>query len=187
MAPTGAGLTTSEGEKVAGQQQATFPFELQVAQLLQDNVVIIECMRANMKTVQFSENQPLMEGFYRNTQTIFSLLTALPCNMPPLPPQCRVDETFLGGIKAQEGASVSTMGATHGQQAGVVFPHHPTAQPIEAASSEITAAFRPPSLATSLASGAVLPPSGVGNTGDGLPAASPANAVFALKLSQMGP
>jgi hypothetical protein len=173
-----------------------------VAQLLQDNVLIIDQMRGNVVSVQLEENQALMEGFYRNTKSVFSLLSALPCVLPPLPPQCRINDAFLShmhivGTAAAAAAATAASGVgagvTYGQQAGIVFPHHPTslsntASAAAAAAATATAAaatttatgsVRPPPLSTTLPSGASLPPSGI----EGLPAASPANSVFALTLN----
>ena len=52
-------------------------------------------MRSNLRSVKVGDNLPLMEKFYKNMQSIFSMLSALPCAIPPLPSQYRIKDDFI--------------------------------------------------------------------------------------------
>jgi hypothetical protein len=223
----------------AANSNGNFPFELQVSQLLQENIIIISSMRTNLLSVKVADNLPLMEKFYKNMQSIFSMLSALPCAMPPLPSQYRINDAFIrylstGADASQTSAPTqipSTSAAataalpsstgpaavlsntsggrtgnfTHGQQAGMAFPNHPSSiRAIEAGESMLagpasTSGGRMSEDDTTALRIAMAPPTvQTGRLGDGqrsnildgvggVLGASPANALQALPLGQPAP
>ena len=226
-----------------GHSTSNFPFELQVSQLLQENIIIISSMRTNLLSVKVADNLPLMENFYKNMQSIFSMLSALPCAMPPLPSQYRINDAFIRHLSTaaaddaaassssassqvsnfSEGASSSAAptGAgpsasepctndqsgtfTHGQQAGMAFPNHPSSiranevgasilvgseraggvAPSEDDATALQISMAPPTVQTGNLAGGQQ--SNVFFGVGGVLGASPANALQALPLGQPAP
>jgi len=68
-----------------GQAGGAFPHELQVSQLLQENMLIVARMRANIQAVQMGENVALMHKFHANMNAVLSMVASLKVNVPPLP------------------------------------------------------------------------------------------------------
>lgn len=71
-----------EGGGPAG---GAFPHELQVSQLLQENMLIVARMRANLQAAQMGENVALMHKFHVNMNAVLSMVASLKVNVPPLP------------------------------------------------------------------------------------------------------
>jgi hypothetical protein len=179
----------SDGSSAACAAAPSFPFALPVAQLLQANQLVVERLRHHLLAVQLHRNPPLMAEFEQNTAAVFSMLSSLPCQLPPLPPSCRLnlpprprDSTSTSGSGSSTSSAVTLRldpppgapGATHGLQAGVAFPLHPSS----ALAPPVGAHAPPrPTDATGL---------GVGSAAEArhVPVASPAHSLQALPLGQ---
>ena len=227
------------GQSGVPNSNTNFPFELQVSQLLQENLIIISSMRSNLRSVKVGDNLPLMENFYKNMQSVFSMLSALPCAIPPLPSQYRIKDDFIRHLSSatideaaassehnalttagsavpalststSAGTHASTGGmngnTTHGEQAGMAFPNHPSSiRTSEAGTSMLAGSVGSSSDRNSKDDATALqihmaPPTvqtcNLGGSGSqagvldgvgGVLGASPANALQALPLGQPAP
>jgi len=160
-----------------------FPHELQVAQLLQENLLCVDAIKANLLSARLSDNVKLMAAFRDNAAAVLCLLSALPVVLPPLPSSARLNESFLPPQAVSGGGAAGT---AHGVDAGVAFAHHPSdllgsraakrarGDDRFAAGTDTAAPLRPPQL-------------NLAATSRGLslvPGASPANALQALPLGR---
>jgi len=78
---------------MAPNRASSFPHELQVTQLLQENLLIVGKIRTNIMNLMFAENTELMETYRENQETIFTLLGSFSFQLPAL--TVPMNTTFL--------------------------------------------------------------------------------------------
>lgn len=152
-------------------------------------------MRHNLLSAQPQLNPALMADFEANTSALFSMLSALPCQMPPLPSNCSLNlpPGHRSHKDSNRDASTSVQ-ASYGFQAGVAFPLHPSSNLLALSPQAFTGSAEAPRLSietsdgsstmmTDAASAALL----VAMEAQRVPPVSPANPLKALPPGQPNP
>lgn len=162
---------------------------------------MIDRLRHNLLSAQLQQNPALMADFEANTSALLSMLSALPCQMPPLPsncslnlpPSCRSRKNSLssnGGINMSGGSGHAgplhlppgTPGSSHGLQAGVTFPWHPSNTSLALSPQAFTGAAEAPVSSTETTAAAAAAAAAV--EAQRVPLVSPANPLKALPPGQ---
>jgi len=90
--------------------------------------VLLEKVRANIVALKLEENGPVMENFRENLRSTFSLLSALPVDLPPLPPQFNFSASMLCELPSEQGEASAGPGSNFAVQAGITYPLHPASR-----------------------------------------------------------
>jgi len=160
--------------------------------------MVIDRLRHNLLSAQPQLNPALMADFEANTSALFSMLSALPCQMPPLPSNCSLN--LPPGHRSHKdshsdgSASVEASDGSNGFQAGVTFPLHPSSNLLALSSQAFTGSAEAPrsSIETSDGSSAMMTDAAsaaslVAMEAQRVPLVSPANPLKALPPGQPNP